>query len=74
MSNLADFIVNTAFPIMLVIFFTVAFVMLGHYMGPTGCDARWDGFDTTWTVQGGCKVLTESGYVPEDNFRIIATP
>ena len=44
------------------------------WFGPVGCEARWEGFDVQWTLQGGCRVLTESGYVPEDSFRVVATP
>lgn len=51
-----------------------ALVVVALAFGPWGCEARWDGFETDWSPLGGCKVLTESGYVPQGNFRVIATP
>jgi hypothetical protein len=42
--------------------------------GPWPCESRWDGYETDWSFTGGCKVLTDSGYIPEDNFRVTTTP
>jgi hypothetical protein len=39
-------------------------------LGPWGCDARWDE-RTDWSVTAGCRVWTDQGWVPEDNYRVL---
>jgi hypothetical protein len=34
------------------------------------CHQRWGEMHHEWSLLGGCRVLTEDGYVPESNLRI----
>lgn len=69
-----DDMIERSIPLLLGMLFIAAILMFVWALGPWPCEARWDGYDVDWTFQGGCKVLTDSGYIPEDNFRVTTTP
>lgn len=52
----------------------VVLLIYGQMFGPWGCEARWAGYETEWGVMSGCRVMTDSGFIPEANFRIMTTP
>lgn len=43
------------------------------YSGPGGCASRWGGskYIHRWEVFGGCQVMTDQGFVPEDRMRVM---
>lgn len=41
------------------------------FWGAASCDAAWGPMQHEWSFFGGCRVLTEDGWVPADNLRIV---
>lgn len=75
---LEDLLLSDRGPLVFLITMTslllIALAVLAFAFGPVACEERWYGFDTSWSFFGGCKVLTESGYIPEGSFRVVTTP
>ena len=55
--------------VLVAVLVVVASVALGVVMA-VSCDDRWGEMQHEWSFCGGCRVLTEDGYVPESNLRI----
>jgi len=62
-----DFIYLVVLPIVSLAAFVFAFLLLIWWVQSSKCEARWEGArQIEWSVFGGCRVMSNGEFVPED--------
>lgn len=52
----------------------VAFALIGlavYWISKEVCETKFSSYITRWAWFGGCQILHEGNWVPENNFRVL---